>query len=192
MVIMIGLCLFWSRHDWNFSQLLLFEKLFSVRFPIVKEGAITGRKTNLPILTYLYFLYTNIHSKQNTLLTLFIKCIFNTIFVKELYLLGFYVLPRTEIIKLWKNEIHKVCSLWNARFSTLWKICPCVERALLPCLGDFQSSSWQIFLQKLPKYLVTFGAILKTFLRSKNCCTLSLGNFWKIGALFILTSGPTD
>ena len=175
MVIMIGLCLFWSRHDWNFSQLLLFEKLFSVRFPIVKEGAITGRKTNLPILTYLYFLYTNIHSKQNTLLTLFIKCIFS------LYLLGFYVPPRTEIIKLWKNEIHKVCSCETrglvhfGKFAHVWKEHCCPVWVIFKVLRDKFSYKSCLNIWSL------LGLFWKRFFEVKTAVLSHWATFEKLG-----------
>ena len=57
----------------------------------------------------------------------------------------------------------------------------------------------EIFLEKKPKYLATFKAILKTITFASGYCGFLLDNFWlnigrllvKIGQLLILTSGYT-
>ena len=44
-------------------------------------------------------------------------------------------------------------------------------------LGDFESSWWQILIQKLPKYLVTFWAIKKKHNFCLNTAVAILVNF---------------
>ena len=67
------------------------------------------------------------------------------------------------------------------------KIC---FKSVWPDWAIFESSWWQIWFQKKPNYLVTFLAILKTFLLIKiniaNFCATRFGQIW---LLFIPTSG---
>ena len=53
------------------------------------------------------------------------------------------------------------------------------SRSVWPDWAIFESSLWQIILQKYPKCMVTFGVFWNTLLLSKNCCEKFLGNFWK-------------
>ena len=57
-----------------------------------------------------------------------------------------------------------------------------VPVSVWPDWAIFESSLWQIFLQKWPKYLLTFGAIMKTLLFKQKMLLLlfgkSLGTFY--------------